>query len=140
MSSAVKPRGNEMTTSFLEHVNFTVTNPDATAERLIKWFGWHVRWSGPAKDKGYAVHVGNENSYVALYAKPDVDQLPGQDTYITRGGLNHVAIVVDDLDATEKRILADGIKTHNHGDYEPGRRFYFHDDDEIEFEVVSYVS
>jgi hypothetical protein len=52
--------------------------------------------------------------------------------------LNHVAIVVDDLDATEAKIIAAGYETLNHGDYEPGRRFYFYDDDRIEYEVVSY--
>jgi predicted enzyme related to lactoylglutathione lyase len=52
--------------------------------------------------------------------------------------MNHVAIVVDDLDATEKKILASGRKTHSHADYEPGRRFHFHDKNGIEFEVVSY--
>ena len=31
-----------------------------------------------------------------------------------------------------------GLETFNHGDYEPGRRFYFFDWDGIEFEVVSY--
>ena len=46
--------------------------------------------------------------------------------------------VVDDLDATEARILAAGIETFSHADYEPGRRFYFNDADGIEFEVVSY--
>ncbi len=32
-----------------------------------------------------------------------------------------------------------GSQTHSHADYEPGRRFYFHDEDGIEFEVVSYA-
>ncbi|MGJ8556368.1 MAG: VOC family protein, partial [Sulfitobacter geojensis] len=30
------------------------------------------------------------------------------------------------------------FKTSNHADYEPGRRFYFHDTDGVEFEVVQY--
>jgi len=54
------------------------------------------------------------------------------------GGLNHIGVVVEDLDAVEAKVLAAGLKTTNHGDYEPGRRFYFHDHDGIEFEVVSY--
>lgn len=47
--------------------------------------------------------------------------------------------VVDDLDATEKKVAAAGFEPHSHADYEPGRHFYFHDDDGIEFEVVSYA-
>jgi glyoxylase I family protein len=30
------------------------------------------------------------------------------------------------------------MTTHNHDDYEPGRRFYYNDEDGIEFEVVNY--
>lgn len=54
------------------------------------------------------------------------------------GSLNHIAVVVDDLDATEAKIKAHGCITSNHRDYEPGRRFYFHDADEIDCEVVEY--
>ena len=60
-------------------------------------------------------------------------------SYTTTGGLNHVGIVVDDLDTAEQRVSAAGYEPHSHADYEPGRRFYFHDDDGIEFEVVSYA-
>ena len=58
--------------------------------------------------------------------------------YKTVGAMNHIGVVVEDLDAVEARVLDAGFQTTNHGDYEPGRRFYFHDQDEIEFEVVSY--
>jgi len=44
-----------------------------------------------------------------------------------------------DLDATEQKVLQAGFKTHNHGDYEPGRRFYFNDHDGVEYEIVSYA-
>jgi catechol 2,3-dioxygenase-like lactoylglutathione lyase family enzyme len=53
--------------------------------------------------------------------------------------LNHVGVVVEDLDATEAKVRAAGFAPHSHADYEPGRRFYFHDRDGIEFEVVSYA-
>ena len=49
---------------------------------------------------------------------------PG-DSYTTRGGLNHLGITVDDLDATEARVTAAGFVPRSHADYEPGRRFYF---------------
>ena len=47
-------------------------------------------------------------------------------------------VEVDDLDATEQKVLAAGLKTFSHGSYDPGRRFYFLDPDGIEYEVVSY--
>ena len=35
-------------------------------------------------------------------------------------------------------MVAAGLVPFNHGDYEPGRRFYFMDPDGIEYEIVSY--
>lgn len=124
-------------TAILEHANFTVKDPMATADWMGKLFGWSVRWSGAAIMGGFTVHVGTKDSYVALYSPGDRD-LAKQDNYNTVGGLNHIGVTVDDLDATEAAVLAHGFETSNHGDYEPGRRFYFHDSDGLEFEVVSY--
>jgi len=121
----------------LEHANLTVSDPKATAAWMCELFGWHIRWQGKAKDKGYTVHVGSNDSYLALYA-PASAASAGKDTYSTIGGLNHVGVVVDDLDATEARVKAAGFKPHMHADYEPGRRFYFNDSDSVEFEVVAY--
>lgn len=121
----------------LEHVNITVPEPKASAAILCDIFGWHVRWEGAAKDNGFTVHVGDDDSYLALYA-PQKDLKPIGDTYSRIGGINHVGVVVDDIDATETRVKAAGYKTHNHADYEPGLRFYFDGPDGIEFEVVSY--
>ncbi|QFT33082.1 VOC family protein [Roseibium porphyridii] len=129
-----------MSAPFLEHVNVTVSDPEATAKRLETWFGWKVRWKGAAKDGGTTYHIGNETSYVAAYTPAHKTEAVKESSYSRHGGLNHIAVVVDDLDATEERIKAGGYKTHNHGDYEPGRRFYFDDDDGIEIEVVSYSS
>lgn len=121
----------------LEHINLTVSDPDATAVLLGSLFGWHVRWSGAAKDDGYTVHVGSDASYLALYRPPAT---PGAPNAAGRhvNGLNHVAVVVDDLDAMEARVVAAGLVPFSHGDYEPGRRFYMLDRDGIEFEIVSY--
>ena len=54
------------------------------------------------------------------------------------GGLNHIGLVVEDLEAVETSVRAAGYTPHSHADYEPGRRFYFDDDNGIEFEVVAY--
>lgn len=122
-----------MTQGLLEHVNVTVSDPARTADMLRDLFGWRIRWQGPAKAGGRTVHVGTESSYVAVYAYP-----PGAEGVGANGRLNHIGVVVDDLDAAEQRVSAAGYLPYNHGDYEPGRRFYFDDHDGIEFEVVSY--
>lgn len=124
-------------TATLEHANFTVSNPQTTAAWMEKLFGWNIRWQGDAMAGGYTVHVGDADRYVALYT-PNPAATADPASYTTIGCLNHIAVVVDDLDATEDAIKAHGFKTSNHDDYEPGRRFYFHDGDGIEFEVVHY--
>lgn len=121
----------------LEHVNMTVRDPAATAAWLREVFGWRIRWQGEAINRGTTIHVGEENTYLALYV-PAGEIADGPESYGLRGGLNHVGVVVDDLDATEARVLASGFRPHHHADYEPGRRFYFRDGDGIEWEVVSY--
>ena len=124
----------------LEHVNVTVADPDATAAMLAKLFDWHVRWRGSAIHGGLTVHVGSDTDYVAVYTGPgDTEQTPAQDSYTQRAGLNHLGIVVDDLDATEARVRAMGYEPHSHAAYEPGKRFYFHEENGVEIEVISYA-
>lgn len=123
--------------AILEHANVTVTNPEATAKWMREVFGWQTRWSGNSIHNGFSLHVGGENSYLALYAPPETPAEPGN-SYTTRGGLNHLAVVVEDIEATEAAVVAAGFTPNSHADYEPGRRFYFYDHDDIEFEVVQY--
>ena len=126
-----------MTDAAIEHVNITVSDPAKTAQMLCEIFGWRVRWEGPSKMGGRTVHVGTEKDYLAVYTY-DAVQKTQNSSYSVTGGLNHVGVVVDDLEAVEARVKAAGHEPFNHGEYEPGRRFYFKDHDGIEFEVVSY--
>ena len=127
-----------MAQPFLEHVNITVSDAARAAETLCKLFDWKVRWRGPAIDDGYTYHVGTDEFYVALYsAEQETDEKPGGFAMV--GRLNHIGVVVDDLKETERRVVAAGFKPFGHRDYEPGRRFYFLDTDDIEYEVVSYA-
>ena len=122
----------------LEHVNVTVADIDASAALLERLFDWKVRWEGASIHGGRSVHVGTEDSYVALY-QPTHQARAEAETYFTTGGMNHIGVVVDDLDAAEKRVAYEGLIPHNHADYEPGKRFYFDTPDGIEIEVVSYA-
>lgn len=133
LKSATDPSG----AAHLEHVNLTVRDPDATAALLGRLFGWRVRWAGASKSGGRSVHVGAEHAYLALYTPPALTGA-SSDPGATVGGLNHIGVVVADLDAAEARVVAEGLAPFNHGDYEPGRRFYFYDPDGVEIEVVSY--
>ena len=121
----------------LEHLNVTVRDPDATAAMLVEIFGWRLRWQGAAIHGGRSVHVGEADSCLAVYAGLGAQVAAGK-SYGLRGGLNHIGIVVDDLDAVEERVKAHGYEPVNHADYEPGRRFYFREQNGIEIEVVGY--
>ena len=123
-----------MTTARLEHVNISVTNAERAATLLQKLTGWHRRWEGPSMDGGHTIHLGNETGYLAIHTKPSVrgDLMKGVP-------MNHIGILVEDLDAAEAVVVAEGLTPFNHSHYEPGpRSFYFFDHDGIEFEVVSY--
>ncbi|RBP52811.1 VOC family protein [Arenicella xantha] len=125
-----------MQQTYLEHTNLTVSNPDQFAELLCRVLGWRIRWSGPALNDGYTVHVGGDQSYLALYAPVDPTDNPNSQR--NTGNLNHLGIVVNDLDAIEVKIRAAGLIPFNYRDYEPGRRFYVKTTDDIELELISY--
>ena len=117
----------------IEHVNLTVSDIERSAAFFEELLGWRQRWRGAAINGGETIHVGEELTYLALYTdrRDHAGQAKGRP-------LNHVGLLVDDLDAAERVVVEHGLEPFNHGDYVPGRRFYFFDWDGIEFEVVSY--
>lgn len=121
----------------LEHLNITVKDGHATAQLLCTLFGWTIRWEGPSIHDGHSLHVGSKASCLALYTPP-TETVPATESYHRRAGLNHIGVVVDDLDRVEAKVKELGYLPHSHQSYEPGQRFYFADENEIEFEVISY--
>jgi glyoxylase I family protein len=128
------PEGTAMMPqAHLEHVNLTVSDHARSAGLLAALTGWEVRWRGQALGGGESIHLGSATAYIALYS--DGADHAGQ----AKGRpLNHVGLVVDDLDVAERVVQAYGLVPFGHDDYDPGRRFYFYDWDGIEFERVSY--
>ncbi|NNK45791.1 MAG: VOC family protein [Altererythrobacter sp.] len=118
----------------IEHANLTVTDPDRSAELFKLLLGWHERWNGKSQFGGDTIHVGDETTYLALYTNEDA-----KGGYSKGQPLNHVGLLVDDLDGAEAIVIKAGLKPFGHDDYDPGKRFYFFDWDGIEFEVVSYA-
>ena len=125
-----------MSAGRIEHVNVTVTDPARAAALMEALFGWRVRWQGPALNGGHTIHVGSDQDYVALYTGRGAHYTA--DTFAKGRPLNHIGVEVDDLDDVEARVVAAGLRPFSHGDYEPGRRFYFLDPDGIEYEIISY--
>ena len=122
-----------MPQGFLEHANITVSNPDRSSALLQQLCGWHERWRGASQLGGWTIHVGNARDYIALYTHDEPIE-----RFAKGVPLNHIGLVVDDLAAAEKVVIAAGLEPFNHMDYEPGRRFYFFDWDGIEFEIINY--
>lgn len=123
-----------MRSAYLEHVNITVSDIERSAALLEQLLGWRIRWRGPSQLGGETIHVGGDEDYIAVYTKG------APVAHFAKGApLNHVGIVVPDLDVAEAVVRAAGLEPFSHGDYEPGRRFYFFDWDGIEFELVSYA-
>ncbi len=123
-----------MAAARLEHANITVADPERSAALFAKLCGWRERWRGPSLLGGWTIHIGNPEAYLAIYTNA------GRGGPFPKGApLNHIGIEVDDLAAAEAVVIEHGLEQFNHGDYEPGRRFYFFDWDGIEFEVVSYA-
>ena len=117
----------------IEHVNLTVSDIERSAAFFAALLGWKQRWRGAATSGGETIHVGEDTTYLALYTdrRDHAGQMKGRP-------LDHVGLLVDDLDAAEAVVVGAGLEPWGHDDYEPGRRFYFYDWDGIEFEVVSY--
>jgi catechol 2,3-dioxygenase-like lactoylglutathione lyase family enzyme len=121
----------------IEHVNITVPDSEYTARLFEQIFGWKVRWRGRAMSGGHTVHVGSADHYLALYSPPAETACPAR---FEKGlPLNHIGIEVDAIVDIEARVRAVGFAPFGHDDYEPGRRFYFFDESNIEFEIVSYA-
>ncbi len=126
-----------MAQAFLEHANITVTDPKEFSKLLCTLFDWEIRWNGVGKLGGETYHVGGRDSYLALYSNGGT--LKNGDSYASPSGLNHIGIVVDDLDKIDKRVKSAGYHPHSYDDYEPGKWFYFNGPDDIEIEVVCYT-
>jgi hypothetical protein len=74
----------------LEHANVTSPNPQKTANWIQKVFDWSIRWEGETQDNGYSIHIGDADSYIAIYKPglkiaPISDLMRCQDTSITLG-------------------------------------------------------
>lgn len=123
----------------LEHANITVVNPDELASKLCTLFDWRIRWAGDAIHGGRSVHVGTDDFYLALYRPGSEAKDKASSSYDQVNGLNHIGLVVDDLDAVLDRVRKAGYSPHGQEDYDPGRRFYFYVEDGLEFEMVSYA-
>jgi len=126
----------------LEHLNITVPDVDA-AIRFIKIIApdFTVRFD-EVSDRGYRwVHIGNEDSYIALQEPhPGFESMAPLQTYRNHG-INHIGVIIQDATNAEKKLLARGYKPNGPMLVEKHRkRLYFYDKAGFEWEMVEYLS
>lgn len=134
-TTTMNPAGGP--TARVEHVNLTVSDTGATARMLMDVFGWHVRWEEDHPRGGHVIHVGEADSYIALY---QTGLTPGAPLRHRKAApLNHVGVQVANLAEARARVETAGLEPFSFSHYDPGPdSFYFFDRDGIEWEVVSY--
>jgi catechol 2,3-dioxygenase-like lactoylglutathione lyase family enzyme len=120
---------------FLEHVNLTVSDIERSIGFYRDLLGLSLRWRGHSAAGLPAAHVGDDRCYLALFQAAQNGRVAVDMSTV---GMNHFGFVVDDLDATRRKLLEFGLAPHHEADYEPGRRLYFFDPDGMEVELVAY--
>jgi len=129
--------------TFLEHANISVPDIDeAIAFLKLVAPDFKVRKDDSSgEDPPRWVHFGNDEFYIALQAV-DLAHKPKiwNRTYINYG-INHLAFVVEDFDAVERRLLKKGYRQGGSVEKSPYRkRAYFFDKAGFEWEIVEYLT
>jgi catechol 2,3-dioxygenase-like lactoylglutathione lyase family enzyme len=130
----------------LEHANINVRSIDEAIRFLTTAFPeFRVRGRGEKEGQPW-VHVGTENSYLALNEfqdEPGTGDADGVSAANEFGSepLNHLGFVVDDAEALAKRLKSAGYRE---GFVAPPHRYrirkYFLDADGNEWEFVEYLT
>jgi catechol 2,3-dioxygenase-like lactoylglutathione lyase family enzyme len=125
----------------LEHANMCVRDVDAMIRFLQTAFPeFRVRGEGTSADGTRWVHVGTDETYIAL-GQSRVEPAASWTPYEGVPGVNHVAFEVDDVESMQKRLQAAGYKNSTPPNRHPHRtRLYFYDPEGNDWEFVQYFS
>jgi hypothetical protein len=119
----------------LEHIHVSVDSIGATEEFLSAALPeLSRRGSGIAAGYGPWVHLGDEDSYIALTEVKGAT-MPGE--------LRHIGLVVDDVEALLERLARAGFQAADKSglDSHPHRRrVYYIDGNGLDWEFVQYLS
>ncbi|ELM6650732.1 TPA: VOC family protein [Vibrio parahaemolyticus] len=127
----------------IEHLNITVPDIDAALAFLaIVAPDFKVRKDVKSPDRHRWTHVGNKQSYFALQ-EPHLDSLSPKDFQKTykNYGVNHIGLVVNDLEVIENRLIEQGYRRGILAPEETFRkRAYFFDKAGFEWELTEFLS
>jgi hypothetical protein len=126
----------------IEHVNITVPDIDS-AIHFIKIVApdFYVRKDEKPANSYRWAHIGNDKYYLALQ-EPHLDAKPVVRLQAYRNyGINHVALVVSNIDEIEKNLTDKGYNRGMDTPVEKHRkRAYYYDKAGFEWELVEYLS
>lgn len=126
-------------TAQLEHANLIVRDIDAMTLFIQTAFpDFDIRGGG--SKGGRWLHIGNENTYLAL---SEATREPAETwaPYSGKPGVNHLGFVVDDVEQLRERMLAGGYRDSTVSNHHPHRkRVYFNDPEGNDWEFVQYFS
>ena len=101
---------------------------------------FRVRGQGISPDGSRWVHIGGQETYIALSpakVEPEKPWMP----YRGMVGVNHLAYEVDDVEAVRVRMKSAGYKDSTPPNAHPYRkRKYFYDPEGNDWEFVQYLS
>lgn len=126
----------------IEHVNMTVPDIDE-AIRFLKIVApdFDVRKDEKPSNSYRWAHIGNKKYYIALQ-EPHLDADPKKRLQAYKNyGINHVALVVSNLEVIEEKLLDSGYRRGIETPVEKHRkRAYFYVNGDFEWELVEYLS
>ena len=125
----------------LEHANICVKDIDIMISFLKTAFpDFRVRGEGTIKDGRRWLHVGTDDTYIALNQATE-DPAEDWTPYCGKPGINHLGFEVDDAEAIRLRLKAAGYRDSTYPNAHPHRRrVYFYDAEGNDWEFVQYLS
>lgn len=129
--------------TYLEHANMSVPDVDEAIHFLMTVapeFKVRKDVSTEGEDPPRWVHIGTDESYIALQGVDPRHRPANQNKYVNFG-VNHLALVVPNLDEVVARLVSKGYQPGVAGEDRPFRkRAYFFDRSGFEWELIEYRS
>ena len=126
----------------IEHANITVPDIDAAGDFLTTIFpDLEVMHEATAPTGVRWMHLGVGETYLALESPHDNTRSATLNPRYQNYGINHLGLIVEDMDAAKARLEAKGYREGHIPEVTPARiQWYFYDSAGMEWELVEYLS
>lgn len=123
----------------LEHANISVLDLDRAVKFITTALPhFRIRGGDQSQHPGW-LHIGTDETYISLTHSPDAQR--GKRANYHDLGVNHLGVVVDDVDGVVARLREAGYRQSPTMEVTPWRkRYYFFDEDDMEWEFIEYLT